>query len=386
MIEKQSKSYFIFTIVLASFCLRIVITGVGSVLGLIQDDFALSSGEAGILTTLPLLAFAAFSPLVERICRAWGEGKTLLLGLFVITAGTVLRSVGGVWGLYAGTAILGAGVAVGNVLLPAIIKAKFPEQMGAMTGVYTVAMSLASALSLGVSAPLAESPGFGWQRALGMWGIMLVITILAWWPLKSMNLGSGEKRERKKLLRLPLTWSIIIFFGMTSMLFYAMIGWLPTILQSGGMESAEAGFVTSLFQLAGIPASFLAPIWAGRSRDQRLVIALGCALNIIGVVMLILSNSQGMMIAAAVLLGFANGSNFSLSLALFGFRTTNAADAARLSGVAQSIGYLIAATGPFAMGWIYDLIPNWSICLLYLLIANILALLVGLRAGADRTI
>lgn len=386
MIKTQQKSFSLLGVILASFCLRIVITGVGSLLGMIQSDLSLSSGTAGILTTLPLLAFAVFSPLVDSMSHRWGEGMTLCIGLFAILMGTVMRSTMGLWGLFLGTAILGAGIAVGNVLIPAFIKAQYPTQVGTMTGIFTVAMSLASALSLGISVPMAEIPGFGWQKSLGIWAILVAVTLLVWWKRRTLRLGSMEQTTRKNLLRLPLTWQVTIFFGITSMMFYAMISWLPTIMQHSGMSSTEAGVVTSVFQLVGIPASLLAPIWAGKRRDQRLVIALSSILTIIGILTLIVARSSVVTIVAVVLLGISNGSNFSMGLALFGFRTSNAEDAARLSGIAQSIGYLLAATGPFAVGWIYDIVPNWSICLIYLFLFSLLALVMGLKAGADKTI
>lgn len=374
-------------VVLSAFCLRIVITGVGSVLHMIQAELGLSNSMAGLLTTLPLLAFAAASPLVGRFGTRVGEGRAIGISLVLIAIGTIVRSLCGTVGLFLGTLLLGIGVAVGNVLIPAIIKSEYPEQVGIMTGIFTVAMSLAAALSLGVSVPMAEIPGFGWKGTLGIWVIIVIFTWVLWRRLRTLRLEQPQEQgERRNLLRSPVAWAVTVFFGINSMLFYIIIGWLPTILQSGGMNSTDAGLITSLFQLVGIPTSLLAPIWAGRCKDQRLVIVLASACNIVGVTMLILAQSQAMQIAAAILLGFSNGSNFSVGMALFGFRTNNAADAARLSGVAQSIGYVIAATGPSVMGWIYDLIPNWSICLIYLLIFTVFSLIAGIYAGADKKV
>ena len=371
---------------MVAFCLRIVIAGVGPLLGMIQSDYNLTAGRAGIITTLPLLAFAAFSAIVGKLGQKLGEGKILSLSLLVIAAGTVLRSVGGLWGLYLGTAVLGAGVAVGNVLLPAVVKSEFPEHVGIMTGITTVAMSLAAALSLGVSVPMAQTFSFGWRGTLGIWALVVVITWVFWHRMRPLRLEQQDDRGKKSLLRSPITWYVTLYFAANSMLFYVMIGWLPTILQSGGIGGTEAGYITSLFQLVGIPTSLLAPIWAGRCRDQRLVIAISSTISIFGVLMLMFSGSKAMMIAAALLLGLSNGANFSIGLALFGFRCANASDAARLSGIAQAIGYVIAATGPSVIGALYDLVPRWSICLIYLLVFMLLSLIVGVKAGEDRTI
>lgn len=382
----KNKRHTMLAIILTAACLRIVIGGVGPLLPYIQGEYALSGGVSGLLTTMPLLAFAVVSPVAGSLGKKMGEGRAISLGLLLILAGTLLRGSLGTAGLFLGTALLGAGIAIGNVLTPAVVKSEFPDSVGSKTGIYTVAMSVAAAVSLALSVPMADVPAVGWRGSLAVWAVIVAISWLVWRPLRPIRLSGGETGERHPLLRNPLTWYVTLFFGITSMMFYVVVGWLPTILQSGGMDSTTAGLVTSGFQLIGLPSSFLAPTWAGKQKDQRLVLGIGSAVCIIAIAGLILARGQALRILSALLLGFANGSNFSMGMALFGFRTENAADAARLSAFAQSAGYALAATGPIVVGWIYDLIPNWSICLLYVLAFSFLALFAGIKAGEDKTI
>lgn len=388
MNQKEKKGIFL-AVMLAAVSVRITFTGVGALLSLISEEYGLSSGTAGILTTLPLFAFGACSMPVSTMCRRLGEGRTLFFGIFTILLGVLIRSYGGLWGLYLGTIILGAGVAVGNVLLPAVAKGKFPGRMGDMVGLYSVAMGLSSALAIGAAVPFAKLPNMGWRNSLALGALPVVAALFSWYRERGMQLENTETlppRPVKEFLKQPLAWDVTLYFGITSLTFYSIISWLPTILQSSGISPTEAGGVVSMFQLVGIPTSLLAPLWAGKRTDQRLPLFLGTSISLVGLLLLIVSRSYALTLIAVILMGLSNGSNFSLGLALFGFRTKNAADAAVLSGLAQSIGYLLAATGPFVMGWLYDAIPNWSICLLYLVGFGILCIILGLRAGADKTI
>ena len=170
------------------------------------------------------------------------------------------------------------------------------------------------------------------------------------------------------------------------MIFYAVIGWLPTILQSAGMQSGTAGIVTSLYQVVSLAPSLLVPTLAGKCRDQRGWLMLGSVLNIIGIITLMSSTAAAAQVTATIILGLANGCAFSMGLALMGFRARDAVEAARLSGFAQSVGYALAATGPMVVGWLHDLTPNWNIGLGYILFASVVALLAGQKAGRDETV
>ena len=377
------------SIILAAFCLRIIITGVGPLLPEITANLGLTGRSSGLLTTLPLLAFAVVSPLAGKIGRRQGEGKTILIGLCLILLGTVLRSTLGVPGLFLGTAIVGIGTALGNVLLPAVVKAEYPTRVGQVTAYYTVAMVAAAAIGLALNVPLSGT-GLGWNGALLVWGIAVVITGLIWRKNASLRLSTSNPTEtegrEKPIWKSGLAWCVTLYFGINSMIFYAVIGWLPTILQSAGMQSGTAGIVTSLYQVVSLAPSLLVPTLAGKCRDQRGWLMLGSVLNIIGIITLMSSTAAAAQVTATIILGLANGCAFSMGLALMGFRARDAVEAARLSGFAQSVGYALAATGPMVVGWLHDLTPNWNIGLGYILFASVVALLAGHKAGRDETV
>ena len=377
------------SIILAAFCLRIIITGVGPLLPEITANLGLTGRSSGLLTTLPLLAFAVVSPLAGKIGRRQGEGKTILIGLCLILLGTVLRSTLGVPGLFLGTAIVGIGTALGNVLLPAVVKAEYPTRVGQVTAYYTVAMVAAAAIGLALNVPLSGT-GLGWNGALLVWGIAVVITGLIWRKNASLRLSTSNPTEtegrEKPIWKSGLAWCVTLYFGINSMIFYAVIGWLPTILQSAGMQSGTAGIVTSLYQVVSLAPSLLVPTLAGKCRDQRGWLMLGSVLNIIGIITLMSSTAVAAQVTATIILGLANGCAFSMGLALMGFRARDAVEAARLSGFAQSVGYALAATGPMVVGWLHDLTPNWNIGLGYILFASVVALLAGQKAGRDETV
>lgn len=383
------------SIILVAFCLRIIITGVGPLLPEITESLGLSGSASGLLTTLPLLAFAAISSLAGGLGRRWGEGRTILIGLLLILLGTVLRSAAGVAGLFLGTAIVGIGTALGNVLLPAVVKAEYPARVGQVTAFFTVAMVAAAAIALGLNVPLAKA-GLGWRGALLVWGIAVIITIFIWRKNAALRLGvtaptetaeaSDTVTEEKPIWKSGLAWCVMLYFGVNSLIFYAVIGWLPTILQSAGMASGTAGIVTSLYQVVSLAPSLVVPTLAGKRQDQRGWLLVGSILNIIGIVTLMSSTAAAAQVTATIILGLANGCTFSMGLALMGFRAKNAVDAARLSGFAQSAGYALAATGPMVVGWLHDLTPNWNISLGYILFTSVVALLAGQRAGRNETV
>lgn len=387
--EVKPNQTMMLSVILVAFCLRIIITGVGPLLPEITESLGLSGSASGLLTTLPLIAFAAVSSLAGGLGRRWGEGHTISIGLCLILLGTVLRSIAGVAGLYIGTAIVGIGTALGNVLLPAVVKAEYPTRVGQVTAFFTVAMVAAAALALALNVPLANA-GLGWRGALLVWGAAVVITLIVWRKNASLRLEATEQSEaaapEKPIWKSGLAWCVMLYFGINSLIFYAIIGWLPTILQSSGMESGTAGIVTALYQMVSLIPSLVVPTLAGRRQDQRGWLLLGSVLNIIGIITLMSSTAAAAQVTATVILGLANGCAFSMGLALMGFRAKNAVDAARLSGFAQSAGYALAATGPMVVGWLHDLTPSWNIGLGYVLFTSVVALLAGQRAGRNETV
>ncbi|MGC5772686.1 CynX/NimT family MFS transporter [Paenibacillus pabuli] len=371
--------------------LRTPLTSVGPLVSLIRDDVHISNTLAGLITTVPLLAFALLSPLVPKLGRRYGVERIILIALIILTVGIVIRSISGAANLFIGTAILGFAIAVCNVLLPSIIKRDFPDKIGSMTGVYSISMSLCGAIASGISVPLAVNAGLKWQGALGIWGILSFISILCWLPqLRNQTKHTATTSQHMasndvNVWRSPLAWQVTLFMGIQSMVFYVLIAWLPEILKEQGIGSNQSGWYLSIMQLALLPFTFIVPVIAGRMSSQRLLVVITTILLITGTLGL-LYGSSNIILLWIIILGIGGGFAFSLSMMFFGLRTENAHQAAELSGMAQSIGYLLAAIGPALIGYLHDATNSWNLPLFILLGASVALFLVGIGAARNRSV
>jgi len=372
-------------IVLLAANLRPALTGVAPLIGEIRADTGISNGMAGLLTTLPLLAFALLSPVAPRAARRFGMERTLLVGLLVLAAGILLRWMEAVAALFLGTAILGAAIAIGNVLLPGLVKREFPERAGLMTSVYTTSLGISAALAAGVSVPLAQLDGISWRGALAVWALPAYLACVAWLP----QLGREDRPTDapsspgiKDLWRSPLAWQVTLFMGLQSLAYYVTLTWLPKILQEDGMGAARAGWMLGLSQAVAVVAMFIAPVIAGRRRSQRGVVAVAAGVSGAGALGLLVAGSAASTLWV-VLLGLGQGASFSLALTFFALRAPDHAHAAALSGMAQSVGYLLAAAGPFLFGVLRDATGAWKVPLASLLAITACLLIAGLGAARD---
>ncbi|WP_198332400.1 MFS transporter [Psychrobacter aquimaris] len=363
--------------------LRVTFTAIAPVLPLIQSDFGLSSSSVGLLTSLPLLAFAAFSPMSASFARKFGLERTIFVALIIISLGILLRSAGSVWALYVGTVLIGTGIAFGNVLLPGLIKREFPTNMASMTGTYSITMGAAGALGSVIIIPLAQS--WGWPIALGLLITAPLFAILFWIPqLKKHDpvmMASRKKSASVNVWKSPLAWQVTLFMGLNAMPFYVAVGWLPTILIDNGVSAAQAGSVHGTLQLAtAIPGLILAATLR-RLKDQKLAavtVSLLVALSLIGFIYL-----PDLAMLWAAFLGFGSGASMMLGLTFVGLRTTNADDASALSGMAQCVGYLMAAAGPLLLGQLHDWTGSWTIPLLITAAISVAGACSGMMAGRN---
>lgn len=378
-------------VLLLTLNLRACITGVGPLLGPIRAEDGLSGTLAGLLTTLPLLAFGVISPLAPRLARRWGIESMLLASMVGLTAGVLLRSVPALSLLFVGTALLGAAIAISNVLIPSLIKRDFPRHVGLMTAIYSTLVSASGAIADGVSIPLAENAGLGWRGSLAFWALPALLTALLWLPLlrgrPRQLIASTQisKQITRGVWLSPLAWQVTLFMGLQSLTFYATIAWFPTLFESHGLSPADAGWLLSLLQLSGVVGSFVAPQLAGRMRSQRVLVAASILLALISYAG-ILSGSFELIVLWCLLLGLAQGAYLSLALLFFILRTPDARSAAELSGMAQAIGYLLAATGPLLIGWLHDISQGWTVPLLALAVIVLVLLSVGMGAARDAVV
>jgi MFS transporter, CP family, cyanate transporter len=374
-------------IVLLAANLRPALTGVAPLIGQIRTDTGVSNGVAGLLTTLPLLAFGVLSPVAPRLARRLGMERALLASLLVLAAGILLRSAGAVTALFLGTAILGAAIAVGNVLLPGLVKREFPERAGLMTSVYSTALGISAALAAGASVPVAQLTGMGWRGSLALWALPALLAAIAWVPQARRSdlpekASSRTPHEVSGLWRSALAWQVTLFMGLQSLAYYVTLTWLPEILREEGMSAARAGWMLGLTQAVAIVTIFLAPVIAGRRSSQRGVVVVAVALSGAGTLGLLVAGSTASALWV-VLLGLGQGACFSLALTFFALRAPDSEHAAALSGMAQTAGYLLAAAGPFLFGVLRDATHAWDVPLALLLAITVCLLIAGLGAARD---
>ncbi|WP_062051778.1 MFS transporter [Bacillus sp. JCM 19034] len=380
------KSIFVIGLVFVALNLRPAITSVGPLIQDIRNDLGISNGVAGLLTTVPLLAFAILSLFAPRIGRKFGNEAAIILGLFLLGIGIVVRPFESVTLLFLGTILIGVGIAIVNVLLPGIIKGKFPAKIGLMTGVYTLSMGLAASLGSGLSIPISQQMQLGWENALRFWVFLVMLAIVAWLPQLKKDTSVAKKVRslptKSSLWKSKLAWQVTLFMGIQSFLFYCMISWLPEILASRGMDLATAGWLVGFMQFIGLPATFIAPVLADRLSDQKKIVKAIGFLSVIGIGLLLLDVQSILLVGlSVVMMGTAFGASISLALTFISLRTRNAEQAANLSGMAQSVGYLLAACGPFMIGFLYDWYASWSFSLIVLVGLSIVMMIAGVGAG-----
>ncbi|MEN1967355.1 MFS transporter [Lentibacillus sp. N15] len=377
-------------IIMVAFNLRPSITSVGPVIGMIRDDIGLSNWSVGIITSLPLLAFAFVSPIAPKVGNRFSNERALLIGLILLLFGIAVRSVTSVTLLYVGTLFVGMGIAFCNVLLPGVIKEKFPKKVEVMTGIYSTAMGAIAATASGLSIPIAKGLGLGWQIALLVWAIPAVIGIVIWIYLSKGRRGKDQqdlefvKSKNNQIWRSPLAWQVACFMGFQSFLFYVTISWLPEIIRDYGASIATAGWMLSFMQVISLPFSFLVPVLAARTKSQGWLVWLLAFFAIAGYGGLLFGNGYAAMIVSVIFIGIALGGIFPLALAFLGMRSKNARQAAELSGMAQSLGYLLAAIGPIFIGYLYDITHNWTIPLITLIGVAFVVIAFGSFAGRDK--
>lgn len=382
--QKNKKLFLMAAIAIIALNLRPSISGIGPLISEIRLDTGLSNTLLGMLTTLPVLAFGIFSVLTPLFTRRLGTEGTMAFALVILTAGILLRVIPDLFALYLGTLILGIGIALGNVLLPGIVKKKFPKKFGLVTGIYSSMLGIGAAIAAGISVPLSENAGLGWRWSLGAWAILSFIAFLAWFPQLSENIPAVARRNLrssiKELGKSRIAWMVAIFVGLQSLTFYTIIAWLPEILQERGMNASTAGWMLAMVQGTGVIGTFVFPAWASNRQRQRLPVVILVLIEMVSLAGLMIPTLYLTPLLVSIL-GFSLGGSFGMALLFIGMRTRGTDSANELSGMAQSVGYTLAATGPALFGGIYDLSQNWLIPLIFLFLIAFAKLATGWRAG-----
>ncbi len=376
----------IVAVVLTALNLRPAITSVGPLLGEMRDGLGTSALWAGVLTTLPGLCFAAAGLGAPRLARRFGLGPAIAGGLFTLTVGLLLRVTDGPPVVIGGTLVATAGIALVNVLIPVVIKASFPTRIGLMTGIYTAALQGGGAAGSALT-PALDGIFDSWRFALGAWAVLALVALAVWLVVmrsrrQSMSVTRTAAAPGRSLLRSRLAWIITGFFGCQSMMAYVVMGWLPQVFIDNGLSQGDAGLLLGLNALIAVPISIVvAPMAARRAGQSGWIVGLGL-IGITGVLGLTVAPAAAPVLWT-VLLGLGM-SVFSLALAVIALRARTAEDTARLSGMVQGLGYLLAGVGPFLFGLLHEISGGWTVPWLMLMVVYITQIVLGALAGRPR--
>jgi CP family cyanate transporter-like MFS transporter len=385
--RRPSRALLPLALLLVAANLRPAAASVGPLIHRIRDDSGLSSAEAGILVTLPALCFGALAPVAPVLARRLGLFHAVAAALTALLAGLLLRLLHPIAALYAGTALAGAGIASGNVLIPVIVKRSFSGSVGVMSGAYVTTLIASASVAAGATVPLTHALGLGWRGGLGLWALPAGLALAVWLTQlhrhEERSAPPASRAGTRALLRDPLAWQLAVFFGMQSCGFYSVLSWLPSIFQSHGVDSTRAGLLLGVCMIVGLPAALLVPTFAARIPRQG-ALAAGFSLVIFaGFLGLLLAPASGAWLWA-VLIGIGQGACFPLALTLIVLRSADAVQTASLSTLVQTAGYLIAAAGPPVVGALHDATGSWSPAIVLLLALTAPQVAAGIGAGRNR--
>ena len=384
--RRRQRALLAISILLVAANLRPAASSVGPLIHLIRSSTDLSSAGAGVLLTLPALCFGALAPLAAVLARRFGVAATIALALAAIICGLLVRLVPSLGALYAGTALACTGIAVGNVLLPVLVKRSFGTRIGLMSGLYTMTLIANASLGAGLTVPLTHALGFGWRGGLGFWAIPAALALAAWIP--QLRRGGGDvpapapPATGVPLLRDPLAWQLAVFFGFQAAGFYAVLSWLPSIFQSHGIGATRAGVLLAVSLIVQLPVSLTVPAIAARRASQRGLAVAFTVVTGVGFTGLLVAPVSGAWVWVT-LLGIGQGACFPLSMTMIVLRSTHATQTAALSTLVQTVGYLIAATGPLVMGVLHDATDSWRLALALLVAATVPQAALAMGAGRN---
>ncbi len=406
-------------ILLCAFSLRSAVASLSPVVDQIGADFPLSAAALGLIGTMPPVCYAIFGLLTPLLERTMGLERLTVVALGAITAGLLLRGfVGDSIGLLLTTALVFAGVGIGNILLPPLVKKYFPDRLGLMMTLYTTAMAFSTFVPPLLAVPVADATN--WRFSLAMWGVFAIAGMIPWVVMllgalrqaqgptlqgPTLRQAQGPKDPGEefvatgpiptsptnlalfaRLTRIPLVWALSVTFGTSSTMAYVTFAWLPAILVDiSGVSAATAGLLLSLFAFIGLPASLLVPVLVVRFQATIPVFLVSVVCSAIGLVGLLLAPLPALLPLWVVLYGMA-GLLFPLSLVLISIRARTPESAVLLSSFVQSAGYVMAAVFPVLIGVLHEATDGWTLPLLVILAVLIVSVPAGIMTGRRVTV
>ena len=385
----KKKHSLLLAILFIAAILRAPITAVGPITGVIRAELSVSNAVMGLITTIPLGMFAIISPVAGLAGVRFGAGRVIWFGTLCMLLGLLIRSYTGTAGLFLGRMCVGVGMTFGNVLIPSVIKSELSERTGLCTSLFSVTMSVFSAISAGISIPLCIDLGLGWRHTLSIWCLLVLLALLVWTPyrrlvLPAANAGAGD--ARRSVWRSGPAWWLAGYMAAQSVIFYFFVAWLPSIAQSNGVSQAQSGVMATVYQLASIAGTLIAPNVAARQKARKPLLYGVAALYVSGVLLFLFARSIPVVWTAAVICGVCTGASFSMVLLLLALRSDNPDRSAKLSGMVQAAGYTAAAVGPTLAGYLFDQTGAWHVPLLLPLLLTCFMLLSCSRVGAEEAI
>lgn len=372
---KKQSLFFVPGIILIGVSLRTPFTVLPIILGNISQGLEVEVSSLGVLTSLPLLMFTLFSPFSTQLAQKIGLEHLFTYSLFFLTIGSLIRLIN-LPLLYLGTLMVGASVAVINVLLPSLIQANQPKKIGFLTALYVTSMGIATALASYLAVPITQASS--WKGLILLLTLLCLATFLVWLPNHRYNHRLAPQTKQKsqiKVMRNKQVWAIIIFSGFQSLIFYTVMTWLPTMSIHAGLSSHEAGLLTSILSLISIPFSMTIPSLTTSlsTRNRQLMLTLVSLAGVIGISMLFFPiNNFIYWLAIHLLIGTATSALFPYLMVNFSLKTSAPEKTAQLSGLSQTGGYILAAFGPTLFGYSFDLFHSWVPSVAALLLIDIL--------------
>jgi CP family cyanate transporter-like MFS transporter len=381
----QGKNWLLVSaIVLTGLTMRVAVLSVGAVLDDLEHGLGVSSGVAGIITTMPVIAFSAIGFLGPRLAHRFGEHRLLAAALLAATVGLGLRAVvGNIWFFAILSMLALAGGAIANVLMPAVVKRHFPDRIGQLTAVYTTSLAIGATAAAGLTVPIGSLDGGSWRFGIGSWALFTALAILPWLPTLAHDrpgVASRASVSFSLLTRSKLAWSLMLMFGAQSFQAYIAFGWFTNFFRHNHLDATRAGLLVAFYSALSIPVSMVIPALAVRGQ-RAIIAALGLASALAYVGMLVAPVSGAWL---WMLFGGIGSGMFPLCLTMIGLRSRTVAGTAALSAFVQGIGYLLAGTGPLLVGVLLDANDNWTWPLLLLLAADVISAGFGWYAGQPR--
>jgi CP family cyanate transporter-like MFS transporter len=367
--------------------LRPPVASIGPLLHEIVIDLGLDAAETSLLASAPVFCFGLGAFASPALVRRFGVNRSMLLVLITLVVSITLRLTLGFPGLLLGTIAAGLSIAVANVLLPTIVRVEFPNRVALVTGAYTTLLAFSARFAAWVAVPSSSQAG-GWRPALALWIVPALLAVAFWAPKASgertdaVQSIRAEAEERSAVLRSPISWAIVGLFGLQSLGFYALLGWLPTLLIDRGESPEVAGSYLGLATAIGIPAGLVLSTAIARFKSLAWLVASASTLTLTGLVVLLAAFDNPQLTGiACVMMGLGQAATFPMSLSIISTRAATRAQTTQLSAMAQGWGYLLAAVGTFLVGYLAEVSGSWSVSVVVLIALTAIQVGVGFYSG-----